>query len=210
MCIRDRPNRVAPPTTPPDPRPQPFANIPTANPNAGQGIPFQTNAPFSNLFETPRVNEPAPQPSINIPLAGYQTPITPNPVVEELKKQAQDETKKPETESAAPKKQSPKIDNDYLTGRECRYLAYTANENGKPLLNMVTAEQSKDYLKSSNDVKFLSGLETLSFPWAQEGAFYRAFELPTEAQFWVIGKFCRNWITLALSLIHISEPTRPY
>ena len=89
-------------------------------------------------------------------------------------------------------------------------MAYTANENGKPLLNMVTAEQSKDYLKSSNDVKFLSGLETLSFPWAQEGAFYRAFELPTEAQFWVIGKFCRNWITLALSLIHISEPTRPY
>ncbi len=200
QVISNVPNRVAPPTTPPDPRPltpQPFANIPTANPSAGQGTPFQTNAPFSNLFETPRVIEPAPQPSTNNPVAGYQAPITPNPVVEELKKQAQDETKKPETEPAAPKKQSPKIDHDFLTGRECRYLAYTANENGKPLLNMVTAEQSKDYLKSLNDVKFLSGLETLSFPWAQEGAFYRAFELPTEAQFWVIGKFCRNWITLA-------------
>lgn len=201
QVISNVPNRVIP--TPPQPQaevknyitdtPLPATSITSA---VGSSQPV-SNAPFSNLFDTPKQAESAQQNSNPASSSSeYRAAVTPNPVVEELKRQNQDDAKKPEPEVASPKKAAIKIDNDYLTGRECRYLAYTANENGKPLLNMVNADQSKDYLKLLNDVKFLSGLETLSFPWAQDNAFYRAFELPTEANFWVVGKFCRNWIQL--------------
>lgn len=200
QVISNVPNRVIPNTVPPQAQPRPYptdsALPPTSITSAVGPNPSVSNVPFSNLFETAKPNEGTESNLGTTPISEFRNPITPNPVVEELKRQNQDEAKKPEPEVASPKKAALKIDNDYLTGRECRYLAYTANENGKPLLNMVSADQSKDYLKLLNDVKFLAGLDSLSFPWAKEGSFYRAFELPTEANFWVIGKFCRNWIQL--------------
>jgi transcriptional regulator with XRE-family HTH domain len=157
-----------------------------------------TNSIEGGLFSSlpPVLNSPAPEKEEVNPVF---TP-TPNPVVEELTREKivanKVESDHQNTTQSSPKKPAQKIDADYLSGRECRYLAYTANENGKPLLNMVSKDLGKDYIKHISDVHFLSKLETLSFPWAETDGFYRAFELPTENQFWVIGKFCRNWIQL--------------